>query len=427
MGSLTAPQGTLSELAEKVFASTKQLEAFLDAERLPQPSFAADGPTYVVPKTAHKATQNARVAVAEAALKLFNLVSGPSELLPNITANYHTMFCLQWLLHFDVLSHVPLNGTTTYGALAAAAKVPESQLKSVARMAMTSAILVEPETGVVAQTANSAMFLKAPAMRDWAGYMFEASIPTAAAMVKATERWPGSTQKTETAYNVAFKHNLPFFDHLSQNEQLTAQFSRYMKSVTDGQAMDLSHLVNGFDWKGLTDGSLVVDIGGSTGHGSLALAAAYPGLKFEVQDLDVVASKQVTTAPQVSFKSHDFFKPQPTVGASVYLLRMIIHDWPDAEAQTILRNIVPALTPEGSTLLIMDTVLPLSGKLPSIRERVIRTRDLTMRQVFNAQERGLEDWEALLKSADPRLELRHVEQPDGSNMSLLTVKLKAGV
>ncbi|KAB5536171.1 O-methyltransferase-domain-containing protein [Coniochaeta sp. 2T2.1] len=426
MGSLAAPQGTLSELAEKVFASTKQLEAFLDAERLPQPSFAADGPTYVVPKTAHKATQNARVAVAEAALKLFNLVSGPSELLPNITANYHTMFCLQWLLHFNVLSHVPLNGTTTYGALAAAAKVPESQLKSVARMAMTSAILVEPETGVVAHTANSAMFLKAPAMRDWAGYMFEASIPTAAAMVEATERWAGSAQKTETAYNIAFKHDLPFFDHLSQNEQLTAQFSRYMKSVTDGQAMDLSHLVNGFDWKSLADGSLVVDIGGSTGHGSLALGAAYPGLKFEVQDLDVVASKQVTTAPQVSFKSHDFFKPQPTIGASVYLLRMIIHDWPDAEAQTILRNIVPALTPEESTLLIMDTVLPLSGRLPSIRERVIRTRDLTMRQVFNAQERGLEDWEALLKSVDPRLELRHVEQPDGSNMSLLTVKLKAG-
>jgi 6-hydroxytryprostatin B O-methyltransferase len=173
------------------------------------------------------------------------------------------MFCLQWLLHFDVLAHVPLNGTTTYGDLAAAAKVPESQLKSVARMAMTSAILVEPATGVVAHTANSAMFLQAPGMRAWADYMFQASIPTAAAMVEATEKWPGSTQKTETAYNVAFKHNLPFFDHLSQNEQLTSQFSRYMKSVTDGQAMDLSHLVNGFDWKSLADGSLVVDVSNS--------------------------------------------------------------------------------------------------------------------------------------------------------------------
>jgi 6-hydroxytryprostatin B O-methyltransferase len=157
----------------------------------------------------------------------------------------------------------------------------------------------------------------------------------------------------------------------------------------------------------------------------MALAAAYPALKFEVQDLDVVTSKQVSTAPQVSFKAHDFFHAQPTVGASVYLLRMIIHDWPDAEARTILSNIVPALVPDISTLLIMDTVLPLSGRLPSIRERVVRTRDLTMRQVFNAQERGLEDWEALLKSVDPRLVLRHVEQPDGSNMSLLTVKLSA--
>jgi 6-hydroxytryprostatin B O-methyltransferase len=83
----TTTQPTLSQLAEKVFASAKQLEVFLETENLPQPSFAANGPTYVVPKTAHKATHNARVALAEAALKLFNLASGPSELLPNITAS----------------------------------------------------------------------------------------------------------------------------------------------------------------------------------------------------------------------------------------------------------------------------------------------------------------------------------------------------
>jgi 6-hydroxytryprostatin B O-methyltransferase len=94
MGSLSTPQETLSELAEKALVSAKQLEVFLDAEGLPQPSFAADGPMYVVPKAAHKATQNARVAVAEAALKLFNLASGPSELLPNITANVRPPRCI---------------------------------------------------------------------------------------------------------------------------------------------------------------------------------------------------------------------------------------------------------------------------------------------------------------------------------------------
>ncbi|GJC87420.1 O-methyltransferase aurJ [Colletotrichum liriopes] len=430
MGSNPGAPSLLLELAEAALASAKQLNECLNAEGLPQPSFAADGPTYVVPKSARKEAQEARIAVAEMAFQLFNLVTGPSELLPNMTANYHTIFALQWLHHFRILSYIPLQGAVSYAQLAQEANVPESQLKAVSRMVMTSNILTEPESGRIAHTASSAMFIKFPNMGDWAGYMFSASIPTAAAMVQATEKWPGSLQKTETAYNISFNHNLPFFDHLSQSPLMTKQFSGYMKSVTDGQGMDLAHLVNGFDWEKLPSGSLVVDIGGSTGHASFAIAAAHPHLRFQVQDLDVVvredkAGQKQEAADRVAFKAHNFFEPQPTIGASVYMLRMIIHDWPAAEAATILRNIVPALDATNSTLLIMDTVLPPPGRLPSVRERVIRTRDLTMRQVFNAQERSVEDWEALLQATDPRLKLQGMRQPEGSNMSLLTIRLTA--
>ncbi|KAJ3536842.1 hypothetical protein NM208_g6551 [Fusarium decemcellulare] len=406
MGSISASSSLIVELANAALAAAKELDKCLESQGLPQPSFAADGPTYVVPKDAPKAAQEARIAAAEAAFKLFNLVTGPRAI--------------------------------EYGVLASEAKVPESQLKGVARMAMTSSILAEPTPGQVAHTASSAMFVKFPNMRDWAGYMFNASVPTAAAMVRATEKWPGSVKKTETAYNIAFDHDLPFFDHLSQSPLLTEQFSGYMKSVTDGQGMDLSHLIRGFDWAGLPANSLVVDIGGSTGHASFALAAAYSHLRFEVQDLDAVVNGQEAgqkqeeaaqkhnagSAAPVSFKAHSFFEPQPTTGAAVYMLRMIIHDWPDAEAKTILSNLVPALAATKSILLIMDTVLPSPGILPSVRERVIRTRDLTMRQVFNARERGIDDWEALLKAADSRLHLQGVRQPEGSNMSLLTVGIQ---
>ncbi|WZH40774.1 O-methyltransferase-domain-containing protein [Fusarium acuminatum] len=434
MGSISTSPSLITELATAVSSAAQELERQLESQGLPRPSFQADGPTYVVPKNAPKAAHEARVATAEAAFKLFNLVSGPSELLPNITASYHTIFALQWLHHFDIFSHIPLDATVSYEELAIKSNVPESLLKGVARMAMTNNILAEPATGYVTHTANSAMFLKFPNTRDWASYMFTASIPTAAAMVTATEKWPGSVKKTETAYNVAFHHDLPFFDHLSQSPVLTKQFSGYMKSVTDGQGMDLSHLVHGFHWASLPDKSLVVDIGGSTGHASYALAAACPNLRFEVQDLDAVVNGEKAiqehekAAPgsqsRVCFKAHNFFDPQPTKDAAVYMLRMIIHDWPDAEAKTILSNIVPALESAKATLLIMDTVLPSPGTLPSVRERVIRTRDLTMRQVFNAKERDIDDWEALLREADPRLVLKNVRQPEGSNMSLLTIGLQ---
>ncbi|KAF4989101.1 hypothetical protein FGRMN_9343 [Fusarium graminum] len=438
MGSISATPSLITELAASLTTAAQEMEKQLESHGLPQPSFEVDGPTYVVPKDAPKAAHDARVATAEAAFKLFNLVSGPSELLPNLTASYHTIFALHWLHHFDIFSHVPLDDLVSYEQLAINSSVPESLLKGIARMAMTNNILAEPATGYVAHTANSAMFMKFPNTRDWASYMFTASIPTAAAMVKATEKWPGSVKKTETAYNVAFHHGLPFFDHLSHSPILTKQFSGYMKSVTDGQGMDLSHLVNGFNWSDLPDDSLVVDIGGSTGHASYALAASYPHLRFEVQDLEAVVNGERALEEhekaaqehlsgnhaQVGFKAHNFFQLQPTNDAAVFMLRMIIHDWPDAEAKDILSNIVPALESAKATLLIMDTVLPSPGTLPSVRERVIRTRDLTMRQVFNAKERGIDDWEALLRAADPRFVLESVRQPEGSNMSLLTIILR---
>ncbi|KAF4975326.1 hypothetical protein FZEAL_7859 [Fusarium zealandicum] len=434
MAPITQSSSLLLELGETILSAVRELNEQLTTLDLPQPSFAPDGPTYVLPKSAPKKAQDARLATAEAAFKLFQLVTGPSELLPNITASYHTMFALQWLHHFDIWPHIPLKGAVSYQVLALEAKVPESHLKSVARMAMTSNVLTEPRSGHVAHTANSAMFLKVPNMCDWAGYMFNVSIPTAAAMVSATEKWPGSVDKTETAYNIAFDHDLPFFDHLSQSPLLTKKFSGYMKSVTDGQSMDLTHLVHGFDWGKLPNSSLVVDIGGSTGHASFAIAAAHSHLRFEVQDLEAVVQRKEASQKQpdgvsdagchVSFKAHNFFQPQPTSGAAVYLLRMIIHDWPDAEAVTILSNLVPALDATKSTLLIMDTVLPSPGSVPSVRERVMRTRDLTMRQVFNSRERGLDDWEALLKATDPRLHLQSVRQPEGSNMSLLEIGLQ---
>lgn len=127
-------------------------------------------------------------------------------------------------------------------------------------MAMTSNILQEPEPYHLAHTAASAMFAKNEHMMDWARFMFTASVPTASKLVEATERWPGTDKKTETAYNIACDSELPFFDYLSQNPVLTAQFSGYMKSVGSGPGTALAHLVNGFAWGQLPSGSLVVDV-----------------------------------------------------------------------------------------------------------------------------------------------------------------------
>lgn len=169
-------------------------------------------------------------------------------------------------------------------------------------------------------------------------------------------------------------------------------------------------------------------MGGSTGNASISLAKAFPNLSFIVQDLSVNAAdgeaslvaQQLELTTRIIFQSHDFFTPQPVKGANVYLLRMILHDWPDAESIKIISQIVPCLT-AGARIIIMDSVLPSPGVIPATKERLFRVRDLTMRQVFNSHERELEDWHSLLERADKRLRIKDIQQPFGSVMSIIEV------
>ncbi|RJE19621.1 o-methyltransferase [Aspergillus sclerotialis] len=337
---------------------------------------------------------------------------------------------LRWLTHFAIFSLVPLTEEISYSSVAASAGVSERQLKTVARMAMTNRVLCEPTPGMIAHTATSATFVTNPSLHDWAIFMCEASVPAAAHMVEASKKWPDSSAPNETAYNVAFDTNLPFFDHLATLPIRTKQFAGYMKNVTNSEGTAIRHLLNGFNWAGLGTAH-VVDVGGSTGNSSIALAQVFPNLRFTVQDLPgnvtegaaSLAHYESSISSRIEFRNHDFFQPQPVIGADVFLLRMILHDWATPEAMKILRNLLPALR-GNSRVLIMDTVLPPPGSLPSTQERMLRARDMTMQQVFNSMERDLQDWEALLAMADERLELVNVVHPSGSVMSILEVVLR---
>ena len=54
---------------------------------------------------------------------------------------------------------------------------------------------------------------------------------------------------------------------------------------------------------------------------------------------------------------HDFFTPQPVSDAAVFLLRVVLHDWPDAFARRILAQLREAAR-EDTRLVIADFVLP---------------------------------------------------------------------
>ena len=101
---------------------------------------------------------------------------------------------------------------------------------------------------------------------------------------------------------------------------------------------------------------LVVDVGGGREEALEDLRVHRPDLEgsmiFQDQP-EVLAGRE--NIPGVKAMAHDFFTPQPVKGASVYLFRHVLHDWPD-EANRKILNTVPALAPR-SRIVIQEQVV----------------------------------------------------------------------
>ncbi|KAL8951978.1 MAG: hypothetical protein Q9222_002070 [Ikaeria aurantiellina] len=417
----------LEQLAAKLHTAAKEITTFCEQNHYPQRSFDHIDPATLLPPDAPESILTAQQAINEAATRIQQLVTDPTDFLGRFQVQYQQLACLRWLCHFKIPAHTPLSHSVSYESVASAANVPLYQLKSIARMAMTSNFLREPVSGRVAHSSTSAAFVRNTSLNDWALFMTSVSAIMASQTVEATQQYGATESKTQTTYNVWKNTDKPFFDHIKQDKELTRQFASYMKNVTSGKGTSIQHLISGYDWASLGNVT-VVDLGGSNGHASIALAEAYPDLKFIVQDLpDTIESSRpdMTALPssisdRISFQHHNFFTPEPLKDVEVFLLRMIIHDWPAAEAVEIIRNLVNSMKP-GGKLIIMDTVLPQPGSVPVPTEAALRVRDLSMMQVHNSKERELDEWVTLLKRGDERLRLQNVSQPFGSTMAVLEI------
>jgi 6-hydroxytryprostatin B O-methyltransferase len=157
---------------------------------------------------------------------------------------------------------VPLNDSVSYVDLAATAGIPEQRLRSVVRMAMTNSLFrEEPGSKRVSHSATSALLARNTDVYAYATYMCAKSAPTAMELAAAHQKWGADTMRTDqTAYNVAFNTDLPFFDHLGQDEARMSEFAAYMRNVRSSEAVNIKHLVSGFAWQGLGDGGKVVDV-----------------------------------------------------------------------------------------------------------------------------------------------------------------------
>jgi hypothetical protein len=142
----------------------------------------------------------------------------------------------------------------------------------------------------------------------------------------------------------------------------------------------------------------IADIGGGRGHLLQAILERVPsasGILFELPH--VVADAADIASSRLQLVRGDFFTDALPI-ADAYILMEVIHDWPDSEAQSILRAVRRA-APQHARLLIVETTVadtagPHFGKM----------LDIVMLAVTGGRERTISEYESLLGSSGFRFE-----------------------
>jgi hypothetical protein len=184
----------------------------------------------------------------------------------------------------------------------------------------------------------------------------------------------------------------------------------YAKNAEEGHAFargmgNLSALVSQ-QIGGLYDASRfrrIVDVGGSQGVLLAGLLASSPearGVLFDRDDVIAEARHVVESGPlrdRIEMVAGDFFANVPE-GGDLYVLKSILHDWPDERCAAILANVHRAAAPH-SRLLVVETILPDEPQ-PS----PVAFMDLNMLVMLNGRERTVSEYTALLRDAGYEVE-----------------------
>jgi len=187
----------------------------------------------------------------------------------------------------------------------------------------------------------------------------------------------------------------PGFTHLDHNPEAAAIFNQAMLQLTRLAAIEV---VNAYDFAG----KKVMDVGGGYGELLAQVLIAYPtatGVLFDMAHAipkakDAFAERGL--AARCEFVAGDFFDRIPS-GADLYMLKSVIHDWPDDRAITILRTCQRAMH-ANAKLLLVERMMPCRLAASAQGESLARI-DLHMLVALGAQERTPAEFETLLRAA----------------------------
>ncbi|MEY8014924.1 MULTISPECIES: methyltransferase [Mycobacterium] len=227
----------------------------------------------------------------------------------------------------------------------------------------------------------------------------------------AWARWAGSPQLRERWSHLsdgiragrcvaAEMADQNMFDYLAGQPELNDIFNQAMTNVSE---LSIAPLMAAYDFGSFGARATIVDVGG--GHGRLlsAILAATPqarGVLFDMPQVVAGAPEELRrhrVADRVEIAEGSFFDDVIPPGGDIYVLKNVIHDWLDDDAERILRNVRSACA-TGKHVLLIELVIPAHD-----RDSPGKWLDLDMFVSAAARERTAEEYRRLLQRAGFRL------------------------
>ncbi|KAK7002240.1 S-adenosyl-L-methionine-dependent methyltransferase [Favolaschia claudopus] len=383
---------TLRSLANIIVRAVDSMERAYAEAALPLPSldkpFSPEDPAEALAQDSHVATaaKNLVAACAQISATVWN----PRRFVTNQGKGYNMSSCLRAVSDFnvvDVLREAGENGASV-NDIGAAVGVDPRMIERILRLLATHHIFREVSPGVFANNRISSTLEKAKPSRELfqsRETRFVGSSGIAAFVENDGEvggkcalylaeslRTPGLVP-----FNLAYDTKETLFEWMEGPER-SYHVNRFASAMQGTAAMEPGDLIfRGFDWSALPRESVIVDVGGGIGHESLTIAKKYPHLRVVNQDFaspiefskahwkkcfpEHVEKGMVEFLGESTFDLlHDFFTPQSVKNAAVFLLRHIIHDWPDDRALVILQNLRKAAGEE-TQLVVIDKLVPFAS------------------------------------------------------------------
>lgn len=186
------------------------------------------------------------------------------------------------------------------------------------------------------------------------------------------------------------------FDYLKDEPELAKLFN---DAMTGADGLAAIAVVAGYSFDPYRT---IVDVGGGRGGLLSTILAATPNARGVLYDLpEVVAEasallRQQGVEERVRVEGGSFFDSVPS-GGDAYVLKNVIHDWPDGQAVAILRNVRVAARAD-ATVLLVEAVLPEHD-----RDFAGKWVDLEMLLEANGRERAPAEYRDLLSQAGFRM------------------------